>query len=174
VIFGIACCLYFASIIKRIDVKWAIRFRASMLTLRCVRLLVTPFGLFAISMFRRSRQFVAPNAVSIAQAYFSREAWFRAIYVDEISVGFVMLKQVPEGGSCYLWRFMVDERYQKKGYGRRALQLVIEHVRSMPLADELTLSYHKGEGSPQPFYEKLGFRDTGRMINSEYEMKLKL
>jgi diamine N-acetyltransferase len=123
---------------------------------------------------KEQEQFVAPNAFSIAQAYFSREAWFRAIYADETPVGFVMLKQVPERGSYCLWRFMIDERYQKKGYGKRALQLIIEHVRSMPRAEELTLSYHKGEGSPQPFYEKLGFRDTGRMINSEYEMKLKL
>jgi diamine N-acetyltransferase len=123
---------------------------------------------------KEQEQFVAPNAFSIAQAHFSPEAWFRAIYADEVPVGFVMLKQVPEKGSYYLWRFMVDERYQKKGYGRRALQLVIEHVRSMPHADELTLSYHKGDGCPQPFYEKLGFRDTGGMISSEYEMKLTL
>jgi len=69
---------------------------------------------------------------------------------------------------------MIDATYQKKGYGKRALQLVIEHVRSMPFADELTLSYNKGDGSPQPFYEKLGFRDTGRMLNTEYEMKMKV
>jgi diamine N-acetyltransferase len=128
----------------------------------------------SLHVSKEQEQFVAPNAFSIAQAYFSREAWFRAIYADETPVGFVMLKQVPEMGSYYLWRFMIDEGYQKMGYGRRALQLVIEHVRSMPLTNELTLSYHKGDGSPQPFYEKLGFRDTGRMLNSEYEMKLKL
>jgi diamine N-acetyltransferase len=128
----------------------------------------------SLHVSKEQEQFVAPNAFSIAQAYFSREAWFRAIYADETPVGFVMLKQVPEMGSYYLWRFMIDERYQKKGYGRRALQLVIEHVRSMPSANELTLSYHKGNDSPQPFYEKLGFRDTGRMLNSEYEMELKL
>ena len=123
---------------------------------------------------KEQEQFVAPNAFSIAQAHFSREAWFRAVYADEVPVGFVMLAQVLDRGSYYLWRFMIDERYQKKGYGKKALQLVIAHVRLMPFADELTLSYHKGDGSPRPFYEKLGFRDTGKMLGSEYEMKLKL
>ncbi len=40
--------------------------------------------------------FVAPNAHSIAQAYFEPKAWFRAIYADETPVGFVMLYDDPE------------------------------------------------------------------------------
>ena len=35
--------------------------------------------------------FVAPNAVSLSEALFSDEAWYRAIYADEDLVGFVML-----------------------------------------------------------------------------------
>lgn len=42
------------------------------------------------------KNFVAPNAVSIAQAYFSKAAWFRAIYADETPVGFVMLAENPK------------------------------------------------------------------------------
>jgi diamine N-acetyltransferase len=37
------------------------------------------------------RQFVAPNAISIAQAYFEPAAWFRAVYADDTPVGFAML-----------------------------------------------------------------------------------
>ena len=40
--------------------------------------------------------FVASNAVSIAQAHFSETAWFRAVYADETPVGFVMLDDKPE------------------------------------------------------------------------------
>ena len=36
-------------------------------------------------------QFVANNAVSLAQAHFSKYAWFRAIYADETPVGFILL-----------------------------------------------------------------------------------
>lgn len=119
-------------------------------------------------------QFVAPNAVSIAQAHFAKHAWFRAIYAGETPVGFVMVDMNTEEGSYFLWRFMIDEKYQKRGYGKTALQIVIDYVRKMPNAGELTLSYHEGEGCPQPFYQKLGFKNTGRIIDHELEMKLVL
>lgn len=60
---------------------------------------------------------VAPNAVSIAQAYFSRAAWFRAIYDDEAPVGFLMLYDPtlvpqPEEPHFFLWRLMIDKAHQ--------------------------------------------------------------
>jgi diamine N-acetyltransferase len=120
-------------------------------------------------------QFVAPNAVSVAEAYFERErAWFRAIYADETPVGFLMLYDDPEKPTYYLWRFMIDARYQRHGFGRRALELLIDHVRTRPNASELLLSYVPAEGSPQPFYARLGFVDTGVVHDGENEMKLVL
>jgi len=78
-------------------------------------------------------KFVASNAVSIAQAHFSPEiAWFRAIYADEVPVGFLMLDDEPNNASYYLWRLMIDERFQKRGFGKRALELLIEHVKTRP------------------------------------------
>jgi diamine N-acetyltransferase len=60
-------------------------------------------------------QFVAPNPVSVAQAYFKRErAWFRGIYADDTAVGFVMLHDDSREAIYFLWRFMIDERYQGK------------------------------------------------------------
>ena len=86
-------------------------------------------------------QFVASNAVSIAEAHFSAEAWFRAIYADEMPVGFLMLSDQPDKGEYFLWRFMVDAQHQGKGYGRRALELMIDHVKTRPNAKELFLSH---------------------------------
>lgn len=106
------------------------------------------------------KRFVAPNAFSIAQAHFHPEvAWFRAIYADETPVGFLMLHDEP--GKYFLWRFMIDHRHQGEGYGRRALELLIEHVRGRPEASELGTSCVPGDGSPIPFYEKSGFVRTG-------------
>ncbi len=117
-------------------------------------------------------QFVASNAVSIAQAHFSEEAWFRAIYADETPVGFLMLSDQPDTGEYFLWRFMVDAQYQGSGYGRRALELLIEHVKTRPNAKELFLSHVPGPGSPQDFYRKLGFKHTGEQAGEELVMKL--
>jgi len=74
------------------------------------------------------RGYVAPNAVSIAQAHFEPRAWFRAVYAGEQPVGFVMLHDDPEKREYYLWRFMIGAEHQGKGYGRAALDLVVEHV----------------------------------------------
>lgn len=117
-------------------------------------------------------KFVASNAVSIAQAHFEEKAWFRAIYADETPVGFLMLYDDPETNDYFLWRFMIDERYQRLDFGRRALQLLIEYVRSLPDATELLVSYVPAEGSPEPFYTSLGFISTGEVQDGENVMKL--
>ena len=119
--------------------------------------------------------FVATNAVSIAQAHFYPEvAWFRAVYAGDTPVGFVMLEDEPAKPRYYLWRFMIDAAQQGKGYGRRALELVCEHVRSRPGGTVLYLSCVPGEGGPGPFYEKLGFRYTGEEDDGELVMRREL
>jgi len=131
-------------------------------------------GILTLEVEPEQDDLVAPNAVSIAQAHFSEHAWFRAIYADEIPVGFVMLHDEPEKPEYYLWRFMIDARYQKLGFGRRALQLLIEHVKTRPNATELFLSYVPKETGPKKFYEKLGFVHTGKEDDGELEMKIDL
>ncbi len=117
---------------------------------------------------------VAPNAVSIAQAHFSEQAWFRAVYADDTPVGFLMLYDDPEGSEYFLWRFMIAEPHHDKGFGRRALEQLIEHVRTRPGAAELRTSCGQGAGSPEGFYRKLGFERTGDMIGDEVELRLAL
>ncbi len=119
-------------------------------------------------------RFVASNAVSIAQAHFEPKAWFRAIYAGETPVGFLMLYDDPDAPEYYLWRYMIDGRYQRLGFGRQALNLLIDHVRTRPGARELLLSYVPDEGSPEPFYASLGFANTGEVHDGENVMRLVL
>ena len=128
--------------------------------------------IFELKVAPDQERFVAPNAVSIAQAYFDRDvAWFRAIYADDTPVGFVMLHDEPAERKYYLWRFMIDHRSQGKGYGAQALEEVIAYVRQRPGAHEFLTSVVAGEGSPGPFYEKLGFAYTGDMDEGERVMR---
>jgi len=120
------------------------------------------------------KHFVASNAVSISQAYFSDTAWFRAISYDGTFVGFVMLDLNTEEEDYYLWRYMIDERYQGKGYGKKALELIIDFVKKQPGAKAFFTSCVPGEGSPSHFYEKLGFTPTGEIDDGEHVYELKL
>jgi diamine N-acetyltransferase len=118
--------------------------------------------------------FVAPNAVSIAEAYFHPNAWFRAIYADGEPVGFVMLDDDASKSSYNLWRLMVADGFQGRGYGRRAVELLIDYVRSRPGATALTTSWVPGERGPAEFYRKLGFVPTGEMDEGEVVGRLAL
>lgn len=118
---------------------------------------------------------MASNAVSIAQAHFAPgTAWFRAVYRGEEPVGFVMVEDEAGRAERFLWRFMIDARHQRAGIGRRALELVIAHVRGLPGAVALETSVVDGEGGPGPFYEKLGFAYTGAIEEGERVMRLDL
>ena len=116
--------------------------------------------------------FVATNAKSIAQAHFSKNAWFRAIYADDTPVGFLMLYIDRDKPEYFLWRFMIDKNYQSIGYGYRAMELVINYVKKLPNAKQLGLSYGAGEGNPSGFYAKLGFIETGEISGDEKVMML--
>jgi diamine N-acetyltransferase len=120
------------------------------------------------------RHLVADNATSIAQGCYSSQAWYRAIYAGETPAGFVMLSIEPDKPEYYLWRLMIDRRFQLKGIGRAAMAQIIEHVNSYPTARELLVSYVPEEGSPQPFYARLGFVDTGEIHKGEMIMRLEL
>jgi diamine N-acetyltransferase len=118
--------------------------------------------------------FVAPNARSLAEALVADHAWTRAVYASDVPVGFVMLSDDPDTPKYYLWRFMIDADYQRLGFGHKALEAVIDYVRTRPNAREFLLSYVPGPGSPREFYRRLGFEDTGEVHGGENEMRLAL
>jgi diamine N-acetyltransferase len=118
------------------------------------------------------RRYVASNSVSIAQAYFDREiAWFRAIYADETPVGFLMLSDDASQQEYFIWRLMIDAKYQKLGFAKQAMELLFDYVRTRPGAKEILVSYVPGDEGPQGFYEKLGFMPTGEMEGDEVVMR---
>jgi len=122
---------------------------------------------------------VAPNAVSIAQAYFEPAAWFRAIYAAGEPAGFVMLydpslSTAPESPRFFLWRLMIDKAQQGRGYGRAAVERLIEHVRTRPGATELYVSHVPEAEALARFYGALGFRYTGEEDDGELVMARQL
>jgi diamine N-acetyltransferase len=119
---------------------------------------------------------VAPNAVSIAQAHFQGEAWFRAVYDDDRLVGFVMLYdptlvEKADEPDFFLWRLMIDKSHRGKGYGRAAVEALVEHVRTRPGARRLLVSHVKSADRLGRFYQSLGFQYTGVEDDGELVME---
>jgi diamine N-acetyltransferase len=117
--------------------------------------------------------FVASNAVSLAEALFSDEAWYRAVYADEEIVGFVMLSDEtlktspPAEPNIGLWRLMIDAKHQRRGIGRDVMRLVLEYVRARPNVHYFYTAYVPEPGGPGPFYLSLGFKPNGEIEDGE-------
>ncbi len=133
---------------------------------------VVPICKLSDTLSAAQQKMVAPNAISIAQAHFSPYAWFRAIYADETPVGFVMLYDNAEISRYFLWRLMIAGPYQHMGIGQKAMQFLIDYVKSRPGACELLVSCGEGEASPEGFYLDLGFKRTGEMLDEEVVLRL--
>ena len=118
---------------------------------------------------------VASNAISIAQGNYSKSAWFKGIFNNDIPIGFVMLNLNMKENECYLWRYMIDEKYQGSGYGKIALTQVIDWVRSLEAFEEIRTSYVPTKNGADGFYKKFGFVETERLEDSnELGMKYSL
>jgi len=130
------------------------------------------------------QRYVAPNAVSIAEAHFDPGGWFRAVYSGDVPVGFVMLfdPTIPgaiatdpiEPTDMFLWRLMIDHRYQRRGLGRQTLDLVRSHVSGLGRFRRLLSSIVPGPDGPEGFYLSYGFALTGRFINNGTEPEIAL
>jgi hypothetical protein len=78
------------------------------------------YAILDLKVSEGQERFVASNANSLAEAYVQPSvAWPRAIYADETPVGFLMLEDNPQEKSHFLWRLMIDSRYQGFGFGRQ-------------------------------------------------------
>jgi diamine N-acetyltransferase len=125
--------------------------------------------------------FVSSVAQSLHEAAAAPEAepWYRAIYSGDEPVGFVMLGwNVPPGrpgitGPYFLWKLLIDQHHQRRGFGREALTQIIDLVRADGGTGLLT-SYQPGDGEPWPFYQEFGFQPTGEIHDGEIVLRLDL
>ena len=72
----------------------------------------------------------------------------------------------------YLWKLLIDEHHQRKGYGTATLDLIVEYFRGRPGVEVIWTSAGQGEGSPIPFYERYGFEQTGELDEDEIKLRL--
>jgi diamine N-acetyltransferase len=131
----------------------------------------------ALRVRRRQKQFVASVSKSLTEAAKTPEAnpWYRGVYRGDEPVGFVMLSWNPPAGlyqgRYFLWRLLIDKRYQRCGIGREVLRQITDLVRADG-ATELLTSYEPGDGEPWPFYQKFGFEPTGEIDDGEIVLRL--
>ena len=122
---------------------------------------------------KEQKSFVAPNADSLIDAYFAlteekMNVYPFGIYYGKKPVGFIMIAYdcpwaikyygLPEK-YYYIWRFMIDKKYQGQGFGKKALELSIEFVKTFPAgeAEACWLSYEPENEIARSLYLHFGF-----------------
>lgn len=129
---------------------------------------------------KTQEEFVAPMWATFADALFPEVVdgapvmpWMRAVMADGEYVGFVMLALVTDHHpEPYLWRLLIDRLHQRRGIGRKVLDLVVEECKTQG-AETLLTSWQEGRGTPEPFYLSYGFEKTGKIIDGEPEARLR-
>lgn len=109
--------------------------------------------------------YLASNLYSLAESKYNPYAVPMAIYAGKRMVGFLMYESLTDDGEPHaysLYRFMIDERYQGKGYGRASLLALLKHIgkRDTRLT-RITVCYEPENTPAKKLYASLGFREIG-------------
>lgn len=135
--------------------------------------------IWGLKVARNQKNFVASNKGSLAEAYVAITnggvALPFAICRNKKPIGFLMIGyglaedddlegedptfvEIVRKSYC-LWRFMIDKRYQRKGYGRKAMQLALDYIKTFPCgkAETIWLSYEPENVVAKKLYESFGF-----------------
>lgn len=143
-----------------------------------------------LSVKEEQKTFVASNNTSIIEAYTTitggGNAFPFGIYDDDKAVGFLMIgygtddnwENPPEiaENNYNFWRFMIDQQYQHRGYGKAAMKLALDFISTMPCgkAEYCWLSYEPENTVAKKLYHSFGFNETGEMDGEEVIAVLKL
>ena len=117
-----------------------------------------------ITPAQEAAKFVSPVVRSLADAWFYREegiTYPKAIYADEDLVGFIMYELHTEEQQVFIWRFLIDQRYQGKGYGRQTIEAVLAMAKEQAQITKVVADYVDGNEPMKKILLDLGFEETG-------------
>ena len=143
-----------------------------------------------LEVFDNQKRFVAPNNISIIEAYLAitenNDVFTFGIYNDDAPVGFLMIgfdvnsddADVPKIAkeNYNIWRFMIDKKFQGKGFGKKAMNLALEFVNTFPCgtAEYCWISYESDNDVARQLYQAVGFVETDEKDGEEIVAILKL
>ena len=148
------------------------------------------WDILTLRVEKDQEEFVASNEISIIEAYIAEtgngHAFPFGIYENDTLVGFLMVgfdtddywsdAPIIARGNYNLWRLMIDRKYQNRGYGKEALRLALEFIKSFPCgkAEYCWLSYEPENVIARQMYRSFGFSETGDMDGEEVIAVLRL
>ena len=122
----------------------------------------------ALKVHDEQSHFVASNLYSLVQAKYQPECKPLAIYDDCLLVGFLMyVIPTAQQNDYWIYRLMIDKYHQKKGYGKKAMQLVLDLIKQDKDYNKVYISFEPSNHEAKMLYERLGFVSTGEIDDGE-------
>ena len=132
---------------------------------------------FNLKLAPGQKRFVSHPVRSLAQAYVYREQCQPfGIYEGDTMVGYVMVIYDYDIPEYDIWHMMIDESYQRRGYGSAALDLVLDYIKTKPFgsSNRVTLTCNRDNIQALKLYKSKGFTETGAEDEDEIELSLTL
>lgn len=128
-----------------------------------------------LSITKEQEDYVALNSESIAASKFYPDYVNRGIYIGDKAVGYIQyFPNHYEGkpNEIYIDQLMIDVAEQGKGYGRKAVALVIEEIKRLNGFNRISICYVEGHDVMRGFFEGFGFRVVAQDKYDETIMEL--
>jgi len=118
---------------------------------------------------------VSSNMKTFAEAPFETGSRVWGLWEGDAPVGLMAMvhpREYPyhldgdDTEAAYLWRLMIDVGYQGRGYGRAAIEMALEVARDWS-CPRLALGISDHDPAAQGFYERMGFKITGRVVDGD-------
>ena len=132
---------------------------------------------FNLKLEEEQELFVSHPIRSLAQAYvYYKQCTPFGIYDGDKIVGYVMVIYDYDIPEYDIWHMMIDKSEQGKGYGKIALQKVIDYIREKPFgnSDRIALTCNKRNQVALKIYKEAGFEPTGNSDGDEIELAIQL
>lgn len=130
---------------------------------------------FNLKLAPEQERFVSHPIRSLAQAYVYREQCQPfGIYEGQTMVGYVMVIYDYDVPEYDIWHMMIEQAEQGKGYGKAALDRVLDYIREKPFgsSNRVTLTCNKENIRALTMYKSKGFAETGVTDGEEIELSL--
>ena len=130
---------------------------------------------FNLELAPEQEEFVSHPIRSLAQAYVYRnQCQPFGIYADGSMVGYVLVIYDYDVPEYDIWHMMIDKAQQGHGYGGKALDQVIDYIRTKPFgtSDRVALTCNKENAVARRLYERKGFSFTGNVFDDEVELAM--
>ena len=126
----------------------------------------------SLDVSEHQKAYVSSTAASLAQAYVYRETAFPfAVYAENALVGFIMFGYYEARNQYTLWKFLIDKKYQNKGYGKEALKQGILYFKNTFHVKEIYTGVSIENEQAKYVYKSLGFMETGLVEDGMEELK---